>query len=164
MQITVTRPKRITGLSRYGTITNAITSPSENRLENAFLFSVWYSMSPSRSIDWKNTSIPLFFHSCRPEIATNRLLSATRFCSKASAERINAARAIARSRSKDLPTGTKLGSKPFGVTISTCLSSSCLHSLAVISLTVVKQSAQCAAIFSTECLLTIFSSSAIWSP
>ena len=60
--------------------------------------------------------------------------------------------------------GTKLLSNPLGNTKSTGLSSNSLHSVAVISLTVVKQSTNIAVCFSIECLLCIFSSPAIWSP
>ena len=81
-----------------------------------------------------------------------------------SATCVSASRAAARCVPNAFPFGTKFGSNPFGVTMSTGLSSNCLHSRAVRSLTVVKQSAKCAACFSAECLLTMFSSSAIWSP
>ena len=59
------------------------------------------------------------------------------------------------------PCGTKFSSNPFGVTISGLRSNSWVHSRAVMSLTVVKQSACNAACFSIECFDTIFSSSAI---
>ena len=121
----------------------------------------WYKRCARRSIALKNTSIPLFFHSCRPAIQSIIASSGTTPPNCCPATRLKASRAALRRAAKALPLGTKSGSKPFGVTISTGLSNSCLHSLAVMSLTVVKQSAQWAACFSTECLLTIFSSAAI---
>ena len=56
---------------------------------------------------------------------------------------------------KAAPRGTKSFSKPLGRTKSTGLSINSAHSLAVISLTVVKQSTFKAVCFSIECLLCI---------
>ena len=73
-------------------------------------------------------------------------------------------RASLRLRVKVAPLGTKWFSKPLGNTTSTGLSNSSTHSLAVISLTVVKQSTCLAVCFSMECLLWTFNSADIWSP
>jgi len=72
-------------------------------------------------------------------------------------------RAISRFLSNDSPFGTNSCSKPFVVITSGLRPRKCLHSRAVMPLTVVNESATCAAVDSSECLLFTWKSLAVCS-
>ena len=127
-----------------------------------FLFS--RSSKRKRFMASIKTSMPLFLNSYRPLVETMSVSSPKVSPVRQLATCNNSARARFRLVVKALDFGTKSSSNPFGSTTSTSLSSSSRHSLAVMSLTVVKQSTFHAVCFSIECLLCMFNSSAIWSP
>ena len=107
------------------------------------------------------TSIPLFLNSYLPLVDTRRASLLNSFPVRALATLSKVSLAFFLLEVKLLPLGTKSSSNPFGRTTSTSRSSNSLHSKAVISLTVVKQSTLCAVCRSIECLLCMFNSSAI---
>ena len=99
-----------------------------------------FSSKRKRFIDSMNTSIPLLRNSYRPLVDTINASSCISSPVNALATSSRRLRAALRFFVKVAPFGTKSFSKPFGRTKSTGLSSNSLHSVAVISLTVVKQS------------------------
>ena len=136
--------------------------PGTSMKASTFLFSS-LSLS-SRFIASMYTSTPLLRNSYLPLVETMRVLSSRSVPSRALATSSTFFLAAFLLRVKVAPFGMKSSSKPLGSITSTGLSSSSLHSFAVIWLTVVKQSTLCAVCFSMECLLCMFSSAAIWSP
>ena len=114
------------------------TQPGTLINANTFL---WSFLSLFRRFnDSRNTSIPLFLNSYRPLVPIINV-SSSRFVPNNLLATFNInERARLRFPVNVLPLGTKSSSKPFISTTSAGLSSNSLHSLLVISLTVVKQS------------------------
>ena len=133
-----------------GTITNATTVRVGAR-------------SRRRAIASRYRSMPLLRYSQRPDVATMNVSSGSFLPTSEEATLSSTLRAASRTLGNFPLLGTKFCSNPFGVTTGRRWSS-CSHSMAVMSLTVVKQSAWWAAAFSRECFDSILSSRAIWSP
>ena len=96
--------------------------------------------SRKRLMASRKTSMPLLRNSYLPLVETMKVLSSKVLPIKALATSMIRFLASLRLLVSSCPRGTKLSSKPLSNISSTGLSSSSLHSLAVISLTVVKQS------------------------
>ena len=94
----------------------------------------------NRFNDSIKTSIPLFLNSYLPLVHTSKVSSSRFVPNNLFATLSIFALAFLRLAKKLFPLGTKSSSNPFFKTTSASLSSNSLHSLLVISLTVVKQS------------------------
>ncbi len=138
-------------LGHAGTITNAMT-----------LRAGLQRFSSSQTS--RKRSRPLLRYSQRPLVMTINEFGSIFLPVRAEATDSILSRAALLAAGSLAAAGTKFFSKPLGVTTSGRRSSNCSHSLAVISLTVVNESAAWAAAFSSECLASMFSSRAIWSP